>query len=305
MESSYSVVKRIIETVFLYALIINVCTVTPAKAQSEENSILWEVSGNGLDNTSYIFGIINFLPAKEFKISQNIRNAIGQSKVFITKTPITRSSRNEFSRAARIPNDGWINDYLTDDELNQLRLLMLKDLEVSEHDYHFTYSRFQPIILVTATTLLSLGKNVVFVENVLAKVARKKRLKFTNLNSIEEEIAAFNDFPIPDQVEVLKYTVNNYDAHINDYNQLVNHYRYDQDLQWIHEEILKKTNRSEKFQNAYYIKRNDSWAIKIDQIIKQNPAFVAIGAAHLYGEKGLIHLLSNAGYTMKPIKAFD
>ena len=81
-------------------------------------------------------------------------------------------------RAAKIPNDGWINDYLSDDELNELRLLMLLDLEVSENDYHYNYSRLQPVILVTATTLLYLGGEVIFVEEQLMQAAKKSHLKF-------------------------------------------------------------------------------------------------------------------------------
>lgn len=258
-----------------------------------------------MTKSSYLFGIINFMPENEFEVSQNIKATMGKCKVFVTKTPINRSSRNEFSKAVRIPNDGWINDYLTDDELNQLRLLMLKDLKVSENDYHFTYSRLQPVILVTATTLLSLGENVVFVEDKLAKAAKKKRLKFISLNTIEEEITAFEDFPIADQVEALKYTVNNFSDHLSDYNQLVKHYRHDQDLEKIHEEILKATNRSEKFQDTYYHKRNEDWSRKIMPIMSDNPVFIAVGAAHLYGENGLIHLLIEEGYTLTPAQAFD
>jgi len=290
---------------FLIICLLNAVLFTSVHAQENSNSILWEITGNGLAKSSYLFGIVNFMPEHEFQVSESVKAALGKCKVFVTKTPINRSSRNEFSRAVRIPNDGWINDYLTDDELNQLRLLMLKDLEVSENDYHFTYSRLQPVILVTATTLLSLGENVVFVEDVLAKAAKKKRLKFISLNTIEEEITAFEDFPIVDQVEALKYTVNNFSEHLSDYNQLVRNYRDDQNLELIHEEILKATNRSEKFQHTYYHERNKDWSQKIKEMMSEHPAFIAVGAAHLYGEEGLVHLLQEEGYTLKPAKAFD
>ncbi len=289
---------------YLLLSLISVAIVLTSQAQQNENSVLWEISGNGLTKSSYLFGIINFLPENKFSVSKNIQNALNESKVFITKTPINRSSRNEFSKAVRIANDGWINDYLTDDELNQLRLLMLKDLEVTEHDYHFYYSRLQPIILVTVTTLLYLGDDAVFSEDVLAKKAKKSKLKFKSLATVEEEISAFEKFPIPDQVEALKYTVNNFKEHLEDYNQLVEYYTKDQDLEKIREEILKATNRSEQFQKAYYYSRNEIWTGEIHDLISQDPAFIAIGAAHLSGEHGLINLLRVQGYTMNPINAF-
>lgn len=295
--------NKILHTAFaflmIYIQIINTC-----KAQEDQNAVLWEISGNGLSKPSYLFGIVNFLPQNEFTISGNVYHAIRECDLFVTKMPMTNASQKEFTKAARIPDNGWINDYLTDDELNQLRLLMLLDLEVTENDYHFTYSRLQPVILVTATTLLYLGDDVVFVEDELAKVAKKSRLKFSNLESVEEEIAAFEEFPIPDQVEALKYTVSHWDEHINDYNTLVKAYIEREDLKIIHDQVLKATNRSKPFQEVYYNARNKSWEGKIREIISNNSAFLAVGAAHFYGENGLIHLLQNEGYTLTPISAF-
>lgn len=221
------------------------------------------------------------------------------------KTLISRSSWKAFSNAAKIPDDGWINVYLSDDELNQLRLLILQDLQVTEDDYHFNYSRLQPVILVTATTLLYLGKNVVFVEDQLAKAAKKKHLSLESLGTIEEEIKAFEKFPIPDQVEALKYTVNNFKEHLSDYKHLVQYYVQDQDPGKVQDVILKATNRSKQFQKEYYETRNEEWIGKMVTMMKQQPTFFALGAAHLHGKLGLLHLLNQRGYTLTPGNAFE
>lgn len=291
-----------ISNYFILLILLNFTKVL--HAQEKDNSLLWEISGNGLENPSYLFGIINFIPENEFAISGRVLRAMDESKLFITKMPHTRASQKEFTKAARIANDGWINDYLTDDELNQLRLLMLKDLEVTEHDYHFTYSRLQPVILVTATTLLYLGDDVVFVEDELAKAAKKQHLKFRSLSTVEDEIAAFKKFPIPDQVEALKYTVNNWEEHLEDYNHLVKSYSNDQNLQVIHEGILKATNRSEAFQEVYYHQRNKAWTGQIKELIANDAAFISLGAAHFYGDMGLIQLLKDEGYSLTAVDAF-
>ncbi len=292
--------------IFTFVVLINSTLIHVCNAQSAENAVLWEISGNGLEKTSYLFGVINFLPKKDFSIPKKVKNVMDDCEVFVTKTLVNRRNQKEFNQAARIPNDGWINDYLTDDELNQLRLLMLRDLEVSENDYHFNYSRLQPIILVTATTILSLGnKNLVFVEQELAQIAQKSHLDLVGLGTMEEEIAAFDNFPIPDQVEALNYTIDNFDQHIADYNNLVKNYVEDQDLAKIREEILKATNRSEVFQKVYYDERQKAWMKTIDTLVHENPTFIAVGAAHLPGDQGLLQLLRQEGYTLNPIDAFE
>jgi uncharacterized protein YbaP (TraB family) len=48
--------------------------------------------------------------------------------------------------------------------------------------------------------------------------------------------------------------------------------------------------------------RNHDWLPKIDEHIKQEPCFIAVGALHLPGNYGLINLLRKAGYKVKAIK---
>jgi uncharacterized protein YbaP (TraB family) len=41
---------------------------------------------------------------------------------------------------------------------------------------------------------------------------------------------------------------------------------------------------------------------KLDTIMKKESVFVAVGAGHLVGEQGLINLLKEQGYTLKPLE---
>ena len=48
--------------------------------------------------------------------------------------------------------------------------------------------------------------------------------------------------------------------------------------------------------------RNVTWVPKIERLMKTKPTFIADGAAHLGGEKGLVRLLRARGYYVRPIK---
>lgn len=271
-------------------------------AVSQDRSVLYKISGNGLEKPSYIFGIINFLPDDQFKMPQNVENAISDCDVFVTKTEMNRKTQKKFNEAVRIPDNGWINDYLTDDELNQLRLLLLLDFEVKEHAYHDFYSRLQPIILVTTTSALNLGDNIVYTEQKLHDIAKKHKLKFDGLSTIDEEIAAFKKFPIEDQVEALKYTVNNFEQHIKDYDNMVEAYLAEQDLERVKNETFKATNESKDFKRVYYDSRALGWLQKIEAMMKQKPTFMALGVPYLVGDVSLLNLLATKGYTVTPIE---
>ena len=57
-----------------------------------------------------------------------------------------------------------------------------------------------------------------------------------------------------------------------------------------------------KFMNKFLHNRNKNWLPKIIKLIHEQSTFVAVGAAHLGGEKGLLNLLKEEGYTLKPVK---
>jgi uncharacterized protein YbaP (TraB family) len=48
--------------------------------------------------------------------------------------------------------------------------------------------------------------------------------------------------------------------------------------------------------------RNKAWSEKLPAIMKTAPTFIAVGALHLPGDKGLLNLLKKQGYTVEPVK---
>jgi uncharacterized protein len=266
-----------------------------------EKSVLYEISGNGLEEPSYLMGVVNFLPASRFTLPTAVESAIKRCQVFATKTLLDNKTQKKFNQAVRIPNNGWINDYLTDDELNQLRLLLLLDLEVKERAYYDYYSRLQPIILVTTTAALHLKEDIIYTEQILSETAKKHKLKFNGLGTIQEEIDAFSKFPIEDQVDALKYTVNHFYDHLADYQKMVDAYLIDQNLELVKNETLKATNKSQSFKKAYYDTRVQNWLPKIVKLINNEPTFIVLGAPFLIGDTSLIALLQTSGYTIKTV----
>ena len=65
--------------------------------------------------------------------------------------------------------------------------------------------------------------------------------------------------------------------------------------------IEKKLEPSKAFKEKFLYKRNILQAVAIDSIIKITSLFAGIGAAHLPGERGVIELLRQKGYTVRPI----
>jgi uncharacterized protein len=76
----------------------------------------------------------------------------------------------------------------------------------------------------------------------------------------------------------------------------------DGDLDKIFEFTLHPLDSNPVFIEEFYTKRNEEWLPKIDKMMHENPSFIAVGISHLEGEKGLLNLLKERGFTLKPIK---
>jgi uncharacterized protein YbaP (TraB family) len=47
--------------------------------------------------------------------------------------------------------------------------------------------------------------------------------------------------------------------------------------------------------------RNKKWIPLIEDLVKEQTTFIAVGSGHLASETGVIQLLRNAGYKVEPL----
>jgi uncharacterized protein YbaP (TraB family) len=83
------------------------------------------------------------------------------------------------------------------------------------------------------------------------------------------------------------------------FQQLVSLYKQ-QDLEGL-QKTMKFSPEMEKF-SGLNVERNKSWIPVMEQQAKAKSTFFAVGAGHLGGSGGVIELLRQAGYTVKPVQ---
>ena len=74
------------------------------------------------------------------------------------------------------------------------------------------------------------------------------------------------------------------------------------DLDGLYEMLIEAEDMTEAEKFLLVDERNRDWLPKIEEKIKQEACFIAVGALHLPGNDGLINLLRKAGYKVKPLK---
>ena len=115
----------------------------------------------------------------------------------------------------------------------------------------------------------------------------------------------YNGLSLQRQAQLLMCTLNNIDKEVESLKRLTDAYMK-QDLETmlkINEE--RKGNQCDALpteEDALIYDRNKTWAQKLPAIMKAAPTFVAVGALHLPGNKGLLSLLKKQGYTVEAVK---
>ena len=74
-----------------------------------------------------------------------------------------------------------------------------------------------------------------------------------------------------------------------------------QDVDGLYQMMIEKDSMSTNTQKILLDNRNAKWVKIMPEMMQKESVFFAFGAAHLAGENGVINLLKQAGYSLKPI----
>jgi uncharacterized protein len=86
-----------------------------------------------------------------------------------------------------------------------------------------------------------------------------------------------------------------------DYDEMANAYR-NQELGKLEALINKEEFGVGNFTDLLLYNRNKNWVSTMERIFSSSSVVIAVGAGHLPGQKGVINLLRQAGYTVEPIE---
>lgn len=271
----------------------------PASTIKLENTLLWEISGNELNQSSFLFGTMHLLCAEDAKLSDSLRQAINTvTEIYFE---IDLDNMMETLGAMKYLNmngNKKLSDLLSAGDYAKVKNYFTKNkvmMPLSMMD------RFKPYFI---TALISESKfpcaSKDGMEQAIMKYASKNKKPIYGLETIQFQASVFDSIPYENQAKDLVKMIDSA-AKGNDDNDLrmIEVYR-NQDLN----EMVTLTSESEgigQYMDLLLYNRNANWVKKMPGLMKQKQILFAVGAGHLGGEKGVIHLLRKAGYTVRPM----
>ena len=123
--------------------------------------------------------------------------------------------------------------------------------------------------------------------------------KIVGLETVEEQMGFFEQMDESMQVEMIMSVVRDTVPVKKNWAEMQAKY-LSQSLNSL-EEAVEEGSMSSFMTKTLLDNRNSSWLIKLDPILREKPTFVAVGAAHLIGEKGILIGLKELGYRIEPV----
>jgi hypothetical protein len=136
----------------------------------------------------------------------------------------------------------------------------------------------------------------------LLELARARRLPLHQIEGVEEQIFTFDEFPMESQIALLKHSLAHRDELLELAERTMEAY-LERDLAaiWRLRERFIARHPAIAAHQAVMTKRvvhdrSVVMAFRMQRELRRGGAFVALGALHLYGDKGVLALLEADGY---------
>lgn len=259
-----------------------------------ENSVLWKISGKGLQQPSYLFGTIHAVPADRFFINDSIKKYVNKSAIVVLEANVDVSLKEQLEMAKKmiLPGGRTIKDYMSAAVYSQLHSYMKDSLKISESKIE-RYIRLKPVFLSGVLLAEVIGKPKAY-DVEIQQIAKKKK-ELVYLETLDEQMSFLDSIPIEQQVPM-----NEKDYKIDkQYFELLSLYEK-QDLNGL-DSLFKMDVQFKHMEDQLLIKRNEKWLPRLESLMNVKPAFIAVGCGHLFGENGLLTLFKAKGYIVQPI----
>lgn len=271
-------------------------------------SLLWEITGKGLSKPSYLFGTMHVSSKLAFHLADSFFLGIRNADVVALETN-PESWQEDMSNYDLAGNDyrnypgvgGTSYSELPGDYLRLNTLRFYKYDKKIERALYSNPSAINNLLYRSYGNESSDFEEDTYLDMYIYQCGKKWGKKVAGVEKYAESMKlmmeAYKDAANDRQLKERSYDSENSYS----FNKLQEAYRSG-NLDWL-DSINKFNSFSRAFDEKFLYRRNEIQAASIDSILRTGQSlFVGVGAAHLPGVRGVIELLREQGYKLRPVK---
>jgi uncharacterized protein YbaP (TraB family) len=274
------------------------------------HTLLWEITKDGIETKSYLYGTIHVRDKRVFGLSDSILAAIHNSKLFVAEALVDEDEVKKLLPHLLLPPEIKLQNLIGKRDYKVLvEILKSKNMGI----YRLVIKKMKPLLVATLLEESAMPKDKQeLLDEHLQTLAKNKKIPIIGLETAQEQMSAIDSIPLDEQTQMLKAIIeerrNNKvkpakdKSAANDYETLLSLY-LSQNIDAL-SQLANKMDTSERNNFSKYLldDRNTVMAERIAKITDEQPTFIAIGAAHLGGANGVITLLRKRNYQVRPIQ---
>ena len=268
---------------------------TLAAQAPKEKTLLWEISGNGLTQPSYLFGTIHLMCPDDIKMPEIVTEKFNTSKCLFLEIDLTDPQMMENAIVMMQMKDS-----------TTIEKLLGKDFEKVNQSFKTItgmplqlMNQIKPMMIISALLPAMIGCMPASWESVFQKMAEEKKMTVKGLETVKDQMDVFDSIPYKNQADILSRTILNMDSSKQELKKMLKMYN-EKDIEQMNLLTTMDTDLK-NFEGALINDRNKKWIPVIEKQIKNESTFFAFGAGHLGGKMGVINLMRLKGYTIRPI----
>lgn len=269
------------------------------KSHTNTNTLLWEISGKELKNPSYLFGTFHIMCKEDVQFSSSLHAALKNAEEVYFEMDLDDPANTVGALFfMNMKNGQLLKDLYTDEEYKRLLVFFKDSLKMSLASLQkikpsfleaFLYPKMMPC------------KNLSGVEQELLKLSAKEKKEVKGFETIAFQASVFDSIPYTLQAKSLLNAIDSIDKYRIYFDTMLMVYK-SQQLDRIESLFFMPEFGFKDGLEVLLDKRNINWVSQLKNILPKKNIFIAVGAGHLVGKKGLIELLKKEGYTLRPIQ---
>ena len=284
---------------FLISLVFSSLYFTQLYGQKEKKSLLYEISGNGLSQSSYLYGTIHIICKDDFIMNEATKKKFSETQqVYLEIDMDDPKMMPEMIKSMYMTDGSTIKTLLSEPDYQKVSQFFKDTLKMNIA----TMDKMKPFVLGSMSVTKLLSCPTQSYEETFMKMAKQENKEILGLETVQDQFGAMDKMGMKKQADMmLVKLVDNWADGKQEFKQLISDYK-NQDVEALLADMSKSKSMDSDFENDLLVTRNQNWIPKMQQITKEKPTFFAVGAGHLGGKKGVIALLRNAGFTVKAVQ---
>jgi hypothetical protein len=266
-------------------------------AQQPDKALLWSITKDG-QQAGYLLGTIHSEDARVLDFPEGFLDMLRSNQVFAMEIVPDLPTLNRLTGYMQYQDGTTLVSRLGPERFAQVRAAL------SSYQLPADWIARMKVWAVVMTLSVPPPETGFFMDFSLSLRAAGSGLKVVGLETLEEQLSFLENMPLDQQMELLDQALSEYDQVVEVHDRMVESYLKD-DLPALESEAGAQLGQLDQAAKDYFIEqgihaRNLRMLESLLPLLEKDRVFVAVGALHLPGDSGLLALLRQHGFSLRP-----